>query len=164
MFSVYTGLHYLDAMTLRDDNIVEGIDGNLWIHYRRQKTGKWIDIPMLKKARDLMGKFRIEGLISYNLSPFIVPPMSNQKVNSYLKEVVHVANINKPLTHKIARKTFGSALLYYNVPMKVVSEQMGYSSVLITERHYAHVELKKLGEAISGVDEILRLPLTPVKS
>lgn len=100
MFSVYTGLHYLDAMTLREDNIVEGIDGNLWIHYRRQKTGKWIDIPMLKKARDLIGKFRIEGLISYNLSPFIVPPMSNQKVNSYLKEVAHVANINKPFTHK----------------------------------------------------------------
>lgn len=50
LFSVYTGLHYQDAMSITMDNIVEGVDGNLWISYRRQKTGKVINIPMLKKA------------------------------------------------------------------------------------------------------------------
>jgi|GEM_PF-137456 len=162
LFSVYTGLHYSDAMSIsRDDNVVTGVDGNLWISYTRQKTGKLINIPLLKKAKDIMFKFYSQGLLAYYVSPSLVPRMSNQKVNSYLKEVAAICNIDKPLTHKVARKTFGSALLYYNVPMKVVSELMGHSSVLVTERHYAQVELKKLGEAITGVDALinLRLPL-----
>jgi len=164
LFSVYTGLHYMDAMSITYDNIIEGVDGNLWISYIRQKTGKRINIPMLNKARLLMGKFRKEGLLAYNLSTSIVPRMSNQKVNSYLKEVGAICNIDKPLTHKVARKTFGSALLYYNVPMKVVSELMGHSSVLVTERHYAQMELKKLGEAITGVDALITLQLPVVIS
>ncbi len=164
LFSVYTGLHYLDAMSISMDNVVEGADGNLWITYTRQKTGKLLNIPMLSKAKLLMYKFRTEGLLSYNVSTSIVPRMSNQKLNSYLKEVGAICNIDKPLTHKVARKTFGSALLYYNVPMKVVSELMGHSSVLVTERHYAQVELKKLGEAITGVDALIKLQLPVVVS
>lgn len=111
-----------------------------------------------------MDKFRKEGLLTYNLSTFIVPRMSNQKVNSYLKEVAEICDITKPLTHKVARKTFGSALLYYNVPMKVVSELMGHSSVLITERHYAQVELRRLGEAITEVDALINLKLPVIVS
>lgn len=160
LFSVYTGLHYSDAMNIsRDDNVVQGVDGNLWISYTRGKTGKLINIPLLKKAKDIMLKFYTDGLRAYYVSPSLVPRMSNQKVNSYLKEVGAICNIDKPLTHKVARKTFGSALLYYNVPMKVVSILMGHSSVLVTERHYAQVELKKLGEAINGVDALINLKL-----
>jgi site-specific recombinase XerD len=77
-------------------------------------------------------------------------------MNSYLKEVAEVCGINKPLTHKIARKTFGSILLYYDVPMKVVSELMGHSSVIITEQHYAQVELKRLGHAMTRVDALTK--------
>jgi len=46
MFIVYTGQHYLDAICITRDNITEGMDGNLWIHCKRKKTGKWIDISM----------------------------------------------------------------------------------------------------------------------
>ncbi len=158
LFSVYTGLHYMDAMGLTYNNIVKGVDGKEWIRYLRQKTDKFIHIPLLHKARHLIEKFREEHDEVVQLSSCIVPRISNQKINSYLKEVADVCNINKPLTHKVARKTFGSILLYYNVPMKVVSELMGHSSVLITERHYAQVELKKLGEAITGVESQLAIP------
>ncbi len=78
-----------------------------------------------------------------------------EKINSYLKEIADITGIRKPLCHKVARKTFGSLLLYHDVPMKIVSELMGHSSVLITERHYAKLELKKLGETIIGVDLLL---------
>lgn len=155
LFSVYTGLHYIDAMNLTNDNIVKGVDGKEWIKYLRQKTDKWIHVPLLHKAKKLTLKFRIENEQSAKYTANIVPRISNQKVNSYLKEVAEVCGINKPLTHKIARKTFGSILLYYNVPMKVVSELMGHSSVIITERHYAQVELKRLGEAMTSVDELI---------
>lgn len=154
LFSVYTGLHYIDAMNLTNDNIIKGVDGKEWIKYLRQKTDKWIHVPLLHKAKELIIKFRVENEQSVKFAANIVPRISNQKINSYLKEVAEVSGINKPLTHKIARKTFGSILLYYNVPMKVVSELMGHSSVIITERHYAQVELKRLGEAMTSIDEL----------
>jgi integrase len=145
LFSIYTGLHYADAMSLTTSNLVKGIDDNLWIDYVRGKTGKRIQIPLLNKAQALLAKFEREGL----KNDYILPRITNQKVNSYLKEIGDILNIDVPLTHKIARKTFGSILLYHNVPIKVVSDLMGHSSSLITERHYAKLDTRKLGEAIS---------------
>lgn len=144
LFSIYTGLHYADALSLTTSNLVKGIDGNLWIDYVRGKTGKRIQIPLLNKAQALLAKFEKEGL----KNDYILPRITNQKVNSYLKEIGDILNIDVPLTHKIARKTFGSVLLYHNVPIKVVSELMGHSSTLITERHYAKLDTRKLGEAM----------------
>lgn len=153
LFSIYTGLHYADAMSLTASNLVKGIDGNLWIDYVRGKTGKRIQIPLLSKAQALLAKFEREGL----KSDYILPRITNQKVNSYLKEIGDILSIDVPLTHKIARKTFGSILLYHNVPIKVVSELMGHSSSLITERHYAKLDTRKLGEAIKQMENLSAL-------
>ncbi len=141
LFSVYTGLHYIDAMSLTDKNIIVGVDGKKWICYTRQKTDVEIQIPILEKTQLLINSFKD----NYNTGFNILPRFSNQKINSYLKEIAEITGIQKHLSHKVARKTFGSVLLYYNVPMKVVSKLMGHSSIIITERHYAQVELKKLG-------------------
>jgi integrase/recombinase XerD len=144
LFSIYTGLHYADAMSLTTSNLVNGVDGNLWIDYVRGKTGKRIQIPLLNKAQALLARFEKQGL----KNDYILPRITNQKVNSYLKEIGDIVNIDVPLTHKIARKTFGSILLFNNVPIKVVSELMGHSNSLITERHYAKLDTRKLGEAM----------------
>lgn len=144
LFSVYTGLHFADAMSLTDSNLVKGIDGNLWIDYVRGKTGKRIQIPLLNKAQALLVKFKEYGL----KNDYLIPRITNQKLNSYLKEIADIVGIDIPLTHKIARKTFGSVLLFNNVPIKVVSELMGHSNSLITERHYAKLDTRKLGEAM----------------
>lgn len=95
LFSVYTGLHYQDAMSLKIENIVTREDGKLWIIYRRQKTGKLIHIPMLRNAIRLMDKFRHEVLMEYMPTTNILPRISNQKVNSYLKEVAEVVGIKR---------------------------------------------------------------------
>ncbi len=151
LFSIYTGLHYADAMSLTISNLVNGVDGNLWIDYVRGKTGKRIQIPLLNKAQALLVKFEKQGL----KNDYILPRITNQKVNSYLKEIGDVLGIEIPLTHKIARKTFGSILLYHDIPIKVVSELMGHSSTLITERHYAKLDIRKLGEAINQMQKCL---------
>jgi integrase/recombinase XerD len=61
LFSVFTGLHYIDAMSLTDNNIVKGVDGKEWIKYLRQKNDKNIYIPLLSKAKYLIEKFREEN-------------------------------------------------------------------------------------------------------
>ena len=149
LFSVYTGLHFSDAMSLTKNSLVIGHDGNLWIEYTRGKTGRLIKIPLFSKAKRL-----IEGFSCFpQIGEFLIPRFSNQKINSYLKEIADIAGITTPLTHKVARKTFGSILLFYNTPMAIVSELMGHTSVLITQKHYAKLEIKRLSEAIKQIDD-----------
>lgn len=75
--------------------------------------------------------------------------MSNQKINSYLKEIAGSIGINKRVTHHTARKTFASTVLLYNdVPMEIVSELLGHSSISITEDYYGKVVQKKVSEQI----------------
>jgi len=148
LFSIYTGLHFADAMSLTKSNLIIGIDNKPWIEYIRGKTGRTIKIPLLNKAQALLVKFKVYGLAD----DYIIPRISNQKMNSYLKEISDILDFDVVLTHKIARKTFGSILLYHNIPIKVVSELMGHSNSLITERHYAKLDTRKLGEAISSLN------------
>lgn len=78
-----------------------------------------------------------------NIFPFI----SNQKFNSYLKEIADIMGIQKRLTHHTARKTFASTvLLFNNVPMEIVSELLGHSNMLITQESYGKVVQRKVSD------------------
>ncbi|WP_198666832.1 phage integrase SAM-like domain-containing protein [Taibaiella helva] len=92
LFSVYTGLHYMDAMSLRNSNIIKGVDGKFWICYTRQKTDVEIHIPILERTQKLILLFKQK----YSTTDEIVPRFSNQKINSYLKEIAEIVSINKP--------------------------------------------------------------------
>ena len=75
----------------------------------------------------------------------ILPRVSNQKMNSYLKEIAEIIGINKKLTHHTARKTFATTILLYNdIPIEIVSSLLGHSSIAITQKHYARVVNKKV--------------------
>ncbi len=137
VFCCYTGLPYRELMDLEKRNIVKGFDGNLWIKMKREKTSKELSIPLLPKALEVMNKFIEEH--------FIFPRISNQRYNSYLKEIAAIVGIEKRLTTHMARKTFASTVLLYNdVPMEIVSELLGHSSMKITQDSYGKIVQKKI--------------------
>ncbi|MDT0552635.1 site-specific integrase [Urechidicola vernalis] len=145
IFSCYTGLAYNELKRLSKKHIVKGFDGQLWIEMIREKTKKEIAVPLLLKARELIGKYS-------NNDEKIFPLMSNQRYNSYLKEMASLVGIEKRLTTHTARKTFASTvLLYNNVPMEIVCELLGHSSISTTTESYGKVIKKKVS------DEVLRL-------
>ncbi len=145
VFCCYTGLAYQEMTSLTTNNIENGFDGHEWIEMYRQKTGGKVSVPLLPKAKAILKKYNNE-----------LPSISNQKFNSYLKELVGAIGIEKKLTHHTARKTFASTvLLFNNVPMEVVSELLGHSSVKVTQASYAKVvqqsvsvEMEKLSKKL----------------
>lgn len=138
IFCCYTGLAYTEMSTLTTKNIEIGFDGNEWIQMIRKKTGGKISVPVLPKAKEI--------LIKYNNK---LPSISNQKFNSYLKEISELVGIDKKLTHHTARKTFATTvLLFNNVPMEIVSELLGHSNMNVTQSHYGKVVQKKVSEQI----------------
>ena len=55
----------------------------------------------------------------------LLPVLSNQKTNSYLKEIADVCGINKELTFHIARHTFATTITLTNgVPIESVSKML----------------------------------------
>jgi integrase len=139
VFSCYTGLAYNEISNLKKQHIVKGFDGELWIEMKREKTQKNISVPLLPKAKELIDKYADEN------SEVVFDVCSNQRYNSYLKEIASILGINKRLTTHTARKTFASTVLLYNdVPMEIVSELLGHSSISITEDSYGKVVKKKV--------------------
>lgn len=142
VFCCYTGLAYNEMSILAEKHIGNGFDGKLWIKMIRQKTQKEISIPLLSKSANIIGKYNENREDDY-----LLPKISNQKFNSYLKEISEIVGIDKNLTHHIARKTFATTVLLYNdVPIEIVSELLGHSKISITQEHYAKVVNTKVSE------------------
>ncbi len=142
VFCCYTGLPYNELMHLEQKHIVKGFDGNLWIQMKREKTSKELSIPLLPKAEAILNK--------YDGEDFVFPRISNQRYNSYLKEIAAIIGIDKHLTTHMARKTFASTVLLYNdVPMEIVSKLLGHSSMKITQDSYGKIVEKKISEEMS---------------
>jgi len=153
IFSCYTGLAYKDVKLLTPDNVRIGIDGEQWIFTERIKTDTKSNIPLLPKALEIIEKYKEypENVIEGRLLPVI----SNQKMNLYLKEIAKLAGIKKTLTFHLARHTFATTVTLANgVPIESVSEMLGHKSMRTTQI-YAKVIDKKVSEDMGKLKEKL---------
>jgi site-specific recombinase XerD len=131
-------------MKLTSDNICLGIDGNKWIYSQREKTSIPVKIPLLSKALEILEKYKVNTSLIERKTLF--PTISNQKLNSYLKEIADVCGIKKNLTFHIARHTFATTITLSNgVPIETVSKLLGHSKITTTQI-YARVIEKKVSE------------------
>lgn len=150
IFCCYTGLAYNEMYSLDKKHIIKGFDDMNWIQMKREKTQRPISIPILPKAKAIIDKYTSDKNLLF-------PSISNQKFNSYLKEIVEIMGIEKRLTHHIARKTFASTVLLYNdVPMEIVSELLGHSNMLITQESYGKVIQKKVSQEMKKLEKKLQ--------
>lgn len=144
LFSCFTGLAYTDVKNLTKSHISFGIDGEKWIFTHRQKTESASKIPILPVSQMIIDKY--ENHPQCNNEEKLLPILSNQKMNAYLKELADICNINKELTFHIARHTFATTVTLTNgVPIESVSKMLGHKN-LRTTQHYAKVLDKKVSE------------------
>ena len=149
IFSCYTGLSYVDVKELTLNQITSGIDNNHWIFTKREKTNETVKIPILPKALQIIGKYKI---VSENTnSKILLPLCSNQKTNSYLKEIAKDCGIHKNITFHVARHTFATTVMLSNgVPIETVSKLLGHTK-LSTTQIYARVLEHKISEDIDNL-------------
>jgi len=155
IFSCYTGLAYIDVMRLTPNNIRIGMDGEKWLFTQRQKTLNPVRVPILTKAQKIIDKYKNHprSIVTGTLFPNI----SNQKLNSYLKEIADLCGIDKNLTFHLARHTFATTVTLTNgVPIESVSKMLGHSD-LRTTQIYAKVVERKISEDMSNLQKKLNL-------
>jgi site-specific recombinase XerD len=154
VFSCYTGLAYIDVMQLTSENVTRGIDGEFWLFTSRQKTDSSVSIPLLPKALEIIEKYK-ENPAVINKGA-LLPIISNQRLNSYLKEIADLCGINKNLTFHLARHTFATTVTLTNgVPMETVSKLLGHNSIRTTQI-YAKVVETKVSNDMKALKEKLK--------
>ncbi len=149
IFSCFTGLAYADVKKLTKNDIVIGIDSQNWIKTKRTKTDTRSNIPILSIPQAIIDKYEAhqESLDT----ELLLPVLSNQKMNAYLKEIADLCKINKNLTFHLARHTFATTVTLTNgVPIESVSKMLGHKS-LRTTQHYAKIIDKKVSEDMNAL-------------
>ena len=138
IFSCFTGLAYIDVANLTPDNIVM-LGGKEWIMTKRQKTSVETNVLLLDIPKRIISKYSHQTYRDGKLFPIL----SNQKMNSYLKEIADICGISKNLTFHLARHTFATLCLSKGVPMESVSKMLGHTNIRTTQI-YARITNKKI--------------------
>ena len=146
VFACFTGLAYIDLANLRVDNIQKMFDGRLWIVTHRQKTNTKVTVPLLPPALKILKKY--EG--QYNDGQ-LMPIITNQKLNCYLKEIADICGIEKNLTFHLARHTFATTMtLGKGVPIESVSKMLGHTNIQTTQI-YARITNEKISKDMNNL-------------
>ena len=142
LFACFTGLAYSDLKRLRKDNIIL-YNNTFWINIKRKKTNTQSNIPLLPFAKSIIEKYKDHPEVEKK--NVLLPVLSNQKMNAYLKEIGDLCKITKKLTSHVARHTFATTITLNNdVPIESVSKMLGHSSLEMT-KIYAKLLDKKVG-------------------
>lgn len=149
IFSCFTGLAYIDVANLTPDHIVT-MDDKQWIMTKRQKTRVETNVLLLDIPRAIIAKYSHKTYRDGKLFPVL----TNQKTNSYLKEIADLCGIKKKLTFHLARHTFATMSLSKGVPIESVSKMLGHTNIRTTQI-YARITNKKIEHDMEQLSEKL---------
>lgn len=146
IFSCFTGLAYIDVKNLTQDNVRTSFDGETWIMTKRQKTDISVNVPLMKIPQMILDKYK--GQLPNGM---LLPILSNQKMNSYLKEIGDLCGIKKNLTFHLARHTFATTTtLAKGIPIETVSKMLGHTNIETTQI-YARITNAKISNDMKGL-------------
>ena len=137
VFCCFTALAFVDVQQLSREHLIKDNNGTLWIRKARQKTNQMCNIPVLSIPQRILRKY--EDNAECIKKGMLLPVISNQRMNAYLKEIVDLCSITKRLTTHVARHTAATVVFLANdVSMENVSKILGHSNIRMTQ-HYAKV-------------------------
>lgn len=141
-FSCGTGLAYTDTQNLSAADFKTNNEGQVYLSKERAKTGVLFTLVVLPDALAIARKY------DYNL-----PKISNQKMNSYLKELQDLARIKTTLTCHKSRHFYARTLLNkYHFSLDIVARCLGHSNTNIS-RHYAKLFSSTVFDAFKEIGE-----------
>ncbi|WP_290540809.1 site-specific integrase [Alistipes sp.] len=132
-FCCLTGLAFTDVQQLKPEHLVADIHGKIWIRKARQKTKNMCNIPLLDEAQKIIDRYRDHPYCQTH--GVLLPVCSNQKMNSYLKELADICGIRKNLSTHCARHTFATLTLASGATIDNVAKMLGHANVNMTRRY-----------------------------
>lgn len=166
-FSAFTSLRYSDVHALKWTNIYDDA-----IHIVMQKTTAPVIIPLNDYTRAIIERYKpFRGIFK---DDHVLPVVSNQKTNKYLKELGKLAKIDRNVIHyswignkqivetlpahelmstHVGRKTFVSIMAEQGVPDYVIREFTGHQDARAMQP-YMKIQDKAKSQAMSKMNAI----------
>ena len=138
LFQCFTGLAYADMAQLTKEDFQFNGD-QIFIKKCRVKTGISYLTVLIDEAVEIIRRYDFE-----------LPVLSNQKYNSYLKEIADLCGITKPMHTHIGRHTFATHMLNKGVSIEVVAKMLGHSNIKQTQ-HYSKLVDKTVFKAVQNI-------------
>lgn len=142
LFQASIGLAYID-LVLFDIEKIEVLNNTVVYANRRQKTNIEFTAVILPMGLQILKKY--DGKL---------PLISNQKYNSYLKEIQKLAGIKTVITTHLLRKTYAHYMLNSGVRIETVARLLGHSNSLITQKIYCRKTTETIAKEIEGLNLI----------
>ena len=134
LFQCYSGLSYSDMALLEKADFKENKGTKqIYIEKRRKKTNELFTSIVLTEGKAILEKY------SYEL-----PVLSNQKYNSYLKEIQDICGIDKELHSHLGRTTYVCYLYNKGTNPEVIAKLVGHSTTKTTLKYYAEFDKSTL--------------------
>lgn len=150
IFCCFTGLAFTDVQHLTPEHILCDNKGEYWIRKPREKTTNMCNIPLLEIPLKLIDKYKHHPECERKNIVFPVP--SNQRMNSYLKEIADLCGIKKNLSTHVARHSFACIALANKVSMESIAKMLGHSNIKTT-KIYAKVLDRTISEEMQALRE-----------
>lgn len=129
IFCCFTGLSYSDAQKATVDNLSRENDGRLWLITYRNKTEVKSTVLLLDIAIKILDKYAEQRKQTGRLLPII----SNQKCNEYLKEIADVCEIKKHLKFHCSRHTWTMIAAELEIPKETIAATLGHGGNEVTD-------------------------------
>jgi integrase len=88
----FTGFRYSDLNNINRQDIKTDEDGYQFIEIVQEKTGNPVTVPVLPLVKEIFEKYG-----------YVLPSITNQKMNDYIKEVCQMAEIKETVTKRITK-------------------------------------------------------------
>jgi len=137
LLSCLTGLRYSDYIRIKSEHFKKDDEGNPFLLIRQEKTDEFVEIPLNDEAEN----------ITRQLLSREIHPITNQKMNLYVKKICKMACINEEfevneykgklkttktlpkhelVTTHTGRRTFATNLLLKGIPAEIVMQFTGH--------------------------------------
>lgn len=133
LFMCFSSLHVGDAKKLQLEQFSEDHFTYFRMKLRNSKPEP-IQIPISDPLKNLLSK--IVG--TRKKGPLFEVIQADQTMNRNLKDIAAIAEIDKPITHKVGRHTFATIYLRHTKDLAALKELLGHSDMKET-LVYAHV-------------------------
>jgi site-specific recombinase XerD len=144
IFCCFSGLAYVDVAALHPTHFKVDKNGTPFIIMKRGKTGTTSYIPLFPQAIQILNKYESDP--DCIAAGKLLPVLTNQKMNTYLKEIAFVAGLKPCLTMHVARKSFAMFLLNNGIAIESVSTILGHSKIQVTQSHYAKIKVDTIAK------------------
>lgn len=149
LFSFYTrGMSFVDMAYLKKTDLENGI-----LTYKRRKTKQQLSIKWEKCMQDIVNKWP-----SYNeyLLPIITTAGKDERtqykscqknVNQQLRKISKMLKMRKGITMYVARHSWASIAKNMNIPLGVISDSMGHTSLKTTQIYLNAIDMDIINKA-----------------